>query len=300
MNTNFDKNIQELLRSHTEQPSVDCWNKISSQLDGLQMQNSSSSASQGGNASQFSQFMGSITGKTISAIVGATVIGGMIALVVVNSPENNTQTQNKTIIASEEDIQNDVSILNEEEIQTSKETIALFKGNENTNFENTIYSIGQKDTSNLTENRNILPINTVQNSIETSSVQTETENVDKTESYSKTNNKKRKPLFNNNENATVEESSENEIPQEVIDLPKFTIPNVFIPNGYYFVIEGIEQFPENELYISDRYGNVVYKKINYKNDWGAENIPNGVYFYIFKYVYKGTQFMKDGSVTIRR
>ena len=299
MNTNFDKNIQELLRSHTEQPSVDCWNKISSQLDGLQMQDSSSSASQGGNASQFSQFMGSIAGKTISAIVGAAVIGGIIALVVVNSPEDNTQTQNEIIIASE-DIQNDVSILNEEEIQTSKETIALFKGNENTNFENTTYSIGQKDTSNLTENRNVQPINTVQNSVETSNVQIEPENVDKTETYSKANNKKRKPLFNTNENAAVEESSENEIPQEVKDLPKFTIPNLFTPNGYYFVIEGIEQFPENQLYIYDRYGNVVYKEINYQNNWGAENISSGVYFYIFKYVYKGTQFMKNGSVTIRR
>jgi len=304
MKNNFDKNIQKLLNSYAEKPSAECWNKILSQLDALQMPDSNVGSASSGN---ISQFMGSIAGKVVSTIVGAAVVGGIITLVVLNTPENDTQTQNKLAIFSEE-MQEKLSIFNEEEkTRTSNESVASFKENKNTTFENIIRSQDEyKDTENFAESRSAQATNTTQNVTTTPTVQQETENVTKTETVSKTDTKRRRPFFNSNSNEPIidDEIANNEIPQEVKNLPKFIIPNIFTPNGDgsndYFVIENIEQFPENQLYICNRYGKVVYEKTNYKNDWGAENLPDDVYFYKFDFIYNGTQSTRTGSVTVKR
>ena len=56
-----------------------------------------------------------------------------------------------------------------------------------------------------------------------------------------------------------------------------------------FIIKNIDKFPESELLIMNRWGDVVYKKTGYQNDWdGAPNngvvmygnrVPEGSYFY---------------------
>jgi gliding motility-associated-like protein/uncharacterized repeat protein (TIGR01451 family) len=64
-----------------------------------------------------------------------------------------------------------------------------------------------------------------------------------------------------------------------------TIPNVFTPNG-----DGkndafeIPQLPagDNEMMIMNRWGNSVYQKKNYHNDWTGEGLNEGTYFYILK------------------
>lgn len=72
------------------------------------------------------------------------------------------------------------------------------------------------------------------------------------------------------------------------------IPNGFSPNGDgtndFFVIDGIGEFPGNILYIYNRWGNLVYKKKEYANQWDGrsnvngvmfgEELPNGTYYYI--------------------
>ena len=70
--------------------------------------------------------------------------------------------------------------------------------------------------------------------------------------------------------------------------------NLFSPNGDgdndLFVIEGLNFF-SNTLEIYNRWGNIVYKKTNYQNDWNGvaegskilkkgEKLPSGTYFYI--------------------
>ena len=72
------------------------------------------------------------------------------------------------------------------------------------------------------------------------------------------------------------------------------IPNGFSPNedgtNDTFVIDGIDGYPGNILYIYNRWGNLVYKKKEYANDWNGrsnvngvmfgEELPNGTYYYI--------------------
>jgi len=82
------------------------------------------------------------------------------------------------------------------------------------------------------------------------------------------------------------------------------IPNVFTPNSDgindYFVIRNLDIFSTNQLIITNRFGKVVFEKINYQNNWDAINIPDGVYYYVLKCRIKNSDFVKTGMVTIAR
>jgi gliding motility-associated-like protein len=62
------------------------------------------------------------------------------------------------------------------------------------------------------------------------------------------------------------------------------IPNVITPNGdganEFFKIKNTEYFSSIGLTIYDRWGKLVYSSSNYKNDWKAEGLNDGTYFYI--------------------
>jgi gliding motility-associated-like protein/uncharacterized repeat protein (TIGR01451 family) len=74
----------------------------------------------------------------------------------------------------------------------------------------------------------------------------------------------------------------------------FFIPQGFSPNddgvNDVFEIRGISFFPDNDLTVINRWGNVVYKKKHYLNTWdgttdigieiGGNKLPEGTYYYI--------------------
>jgi hypothetical protein len=55
---------------------------------------------------------------------------------------------------------------------------------------------------------------------------------------------------------------------------------------------------EIELYIYNRWGNLVHKDLNYKNDWDAPGLPDGVYYYQFKRASSKT--FEKGSIAVKR
>ena len=73
-----------------------------------------------------------------------------------------------------------------------------------------------------------------------------------------------------------------------------TIPEIFTPNSDSYndlwEIKGIEFYPNNQVQIFNRWGNKVYDKRGYKNDWagtpnvndktGGDKLPAGTYFVI--------------------
>lgn len=105
---------------------------------------------------------------------------------------------------------------------------------------------------------------------------------------------------------------------------KLKIPNVFTPNGDgindYFIIEnnpseagnnndtrGFEYDsynPINDYYIRtkltifNRWGRIVYKSSDYKNDWDGGNLPDGNYFYVIECIGEYENHRYQGSVTI--
>ena len=84
------------------------------------------------------------------------------------------------------------------------------------------------------------------------------------------------------------------------------ITNVFTPNGDGFndtwFIEGSEYYPKCEVHVYNIYGQEVYYKVGYTNDWnGTYNntpLPDGTYYYIFKTT--ETSAAIKGSVEILR
>ncbi|HLP11052.1 MAG TPA: gliding motility-associated C-terminal domain-containing protein [Flavobacteriales bacterium] len=62
-----------------------------------------------------------------------------------------------------------------------------------------------------------------------------------------------------------------------------TIPNTITPNndGFNDVFEilGISEYPGNKVTIYSRNGAKVFEASEYKNDWDAGNVPDGVYMY---------------------
>jgi gliding motility-associated-like protein len=73
------------------------------------------------------------------------------------------------------------------------------------------------------------------------------------------------------------------------------LPSGFSPNGDgindTFVIPWISEYPDNALFIYNRWGNLVYKARGYQNTWdgrgnlttsvmGGDQLPEGTYFYL--------------------
>ena len=62
------------------------------------------------------------------------------------------------------------------------------------------------------------------------------------------------------------------------------IPNVFTPNddGYNEFFKVLNIKPNTQIIITNRWGVKVFESDDYQNDWRADNLPEGVYFYTIK------------------
>lgn len=62
------------------------------------------------------------------------------------------------------------------------------------------------------------------------------------------------------------------------------VGNAYSPNGDgkndIFFINFIEQYPDNVVYLFNRWGNKIFEAQSYKNDWDFENVPSGTYYYV--------------------
>ena len=98
---------------------------------------------------------------------------------------------------------------------------------------------------------------------------------------------------------------------------EFLIPNAFSPNddgvNDYLVISGVENVNRSTLTVFNRWGNLVYesKDTKYNNGWdGTSNVsnmvsigqdlPNGVYFYIYTVYVDGEMKEYNGYIELRR
>ena len=86
--------------------------------------------------------------------------------------------------------------------------------------------------------------------------------------------------------------------------------NAITPNGdglndvfiFDFLETNLEQFPDNELVVFNRWGDIVYEAKPYNNDWGGTNqkgtdLPQGTYYYILRLDITERIILK-GDVTI--
>ncbi|MEM6318518.1 MAG: gliding motility-associated C-terminal domain-containing protein [Bacteroidota bacterium] len=75
-----------------------------------------------------------------------------------------------------------------------------------------------------------------------------------------------------------------------VPCPMLEIMNGFSPNNDgindFFAIKGVQDFPDNELKIFNRWGAAVFEQRGYKNKWDGtfkdRLLPDGTYFYLFE------------------
>ena len=81
----------------------------------------------------------------------------------------------------------------------------------------------------------------------------------------------------------------NEDEDEVTIIRTILPPQAFSPNGDgindIFRIKGLEDYPDNRIEIINRWGNIIYIKAPYLNEWdgkttAGKDLPEGTYFYI--------------------
>ena len=85
------------------------------------------------------------------------------------------------------------------------------------------------------------------------------------------------------------------------------LPTGFSPNGDgkndLFVVHGLEIYPDNELVIYNRWGNIVNSFSGYNNNWdgtsnNGQTLPNGTYFVIL--TINGEDIVLKGYVDLRK
>jgi gliding motility-associated-like protein len=88
----------------------------------------------------------------------------------------------------------------------------------------------------------------------------------------------------------------------------FEFDNLITPNGDgandEWNVPGVTQFPENELQVFNRWGEVVYRQKNYDNTWQGTNeegkpLPAGAYYYVLK-LNDPRNTVYTGSISILR
>ncbi|MFN3404863.1 MAG: gliding motility-associated C-terminal domain-containing protein [Cytophagaceae bacterium] len=85
------------------------------------------------------------------------------------------------------------------------------------------------------------------------------------------------------------------------------MPTGISPNGDglndFFVVRGLEAYPNNRLVVVNRWGSTVFRSEPYKNDWygvntSGESLPDGTYFVVL--TVNGGEITLTGYVDVRR
>lgn len=84
------------------------------------------------------------------------------------------------------------------------------------------------------------------------------------------------------------------------------VSNLFTPNGDgvndTWYIQDILNFPDNEVFVYNIYGQQVYTKKPYLNDWdgtyNGNDLPDGTYFYVLRF--DNSDVIMKGSLDILR
>jgi len=72
----------------------------------------------------------------------------------------------------------------------------------------------------------------------------------------------------------------------VFILPPIVASNTFTPNADgindVWFIEGIDSWPNAQIFVYSRWGNKVFQATNYENDWGGDDLPAATYYYVIE------------------
>lgn len=280
----LDNQIQQALQGYSETPSNACWDKLSAQLDHLTPQGPSMSSSTGHAWSSWA----------VKAGITAAAVAGITTAVLLLKPDHITNVSPAP----------DTALTT----TTIQDTLPETTMPSATVTNNTAPAEEIPITHNTSCNEPATPVTAIPvaettpepatapaalPAKETATAPTATRTPATTAST---------PVKPTAPAATGQEYEEEEPVANT--LPEIFIPNIITPNGDgyndCFEISGNDNTGLNHLIVFTSGGKVIFSKENYHNEWCPDNIANGVYYYYFKYTFQGEQYMRKGSVTIKR
>lgn len=312
--------LKNIVDNMTETPSDNCWAMLEQQLE-VVMPNSPS-ASEGAantatsNSATMSQSVattgvskGAVAWITAGAIAAATTVAGIAWTI--SRPDKTVQSKtnysNTKSVVIQDSVYQDIEVKEEKKVVENIPSIQDFlvsttssPNRENENLSNFPTSVSTHSpqvtpvitTLPLTSN---VPTQPQANIVSSSQVSQSEENFPITQEETAI----LQPAVSQELIVASEEPTALEEP--AVEL---TIPNIFTPNGDgfndQFVIENIEYCSESRLTIRNSRGNVVYDKLNYQNDWTADDLPDGIYYYTFTYILNEETQKVKGNIAIKR
>ncbi|MBO4739216.1 MAG: gliding motility-associated C-terminal domain-containing protein [Bacteroidales bacterium] len=292
----FDEQIRQDLSQYKSIPPDRCWNRLSSQLDNLPMPQHSVVHS----------FVSSIAFKVaLACVVGAVAVATFFFI---NQSDKDNQ---------EFDTNGGVVVADTLPMSDVQETVQLSDNNEQLPIMTKHRPILKKDT--------ILDFYTNQSEEVESEKQVEptlVHDIGETTTENQEPNIKVEKIPTSNQQSEVAKNYQDEIRQETLQdksseedfaiadegektkQPELFIPNIITPNGDgyndCFEIQGKENTGLNHLIVFTNLGRVVFEQQHYNNNWCGDNLPDNVYYYYFKFTYEGEQYLRKGSITIKR
>ena len=312
--------LKNIVDNMTETPSDNCWAMLEQQLE-VVMPNSPS-ASEGAantatsNSATMSQSVattgvskGAVAWITAGAIAATTTVAGIAWTI--SRPDKTVQSKtdysNTKSVVIQDSVYQDIEVKEEKKVVENIPSIQDFlvsttssPNRENENLSNFPTSVSTHSpqvtpvitTLPLTSN---VPTQSQANIVSSSQVSQSEENLPITQEETAIS----QPAISQESIVASEEPIALEEP--AVEL---TIPNIFTPNGDgfndQFVIENIEYCSESRLTIRNSRGNVVYDKLNYQNDWTADDLPDGIYYYTFTYILNEETQKVKGNIAIKR
>lgn len=306
-----DNDLRQILENVEVKPSARCWEAIEGNLAAGAGATAAGKAAVGKSAAGLT----STATKTIIGSIIGVVAAGAITTAVWLSNKQNTQPSEKVVATTEQ--------VNERPTENTPEIISAPETDLQTNAQNAVY---QQETaksstdgaSSLPQNASITQTATIPQTVgNTSSApqQSPTPTTVTPQKVTLTATHTPKPNAATSSPTTtsspVPSASRTEDPVlanhneiEYVQPVSIEIPNVFTPNGDgfndIFVIKGIENCEKSRLLIKNRMGAVIFQTSNYQNNWNADNIPDGTYYYQFSYSFNGIMQTRNGTLTIMR
>lgn len=297
--------LKNIIESMSETPSEHCWEQIAQQLNAVMpTQVPTSEAIQPTTSSVATQMsvhtVSSVSLKTIISwiIVGSLVISLVIggALWLSSSIDNSSPLQNNSQLITinvdsvrSDSVSNvDVVIKNEFVKKTIDSIVVIDK--EIPQVSHSI--ISSEEISMFVEDKSVLESECTSSNPQDLMVDLDKDSV---REFSEQTNVE---LLNE---INREEDRKEKVEELLIEL---RIPNIFTPNNDglndVFEIENLEYCTESRLIIRDGKGRVVLDKLNYANDWQGDDLPEGVYYYVFSYTLQGKTRSIRGNLTLKR
>lgn len=307
-------NIKDLLENAQEMPTGRCWESIEQQLSVMMP---SSPASQGAASGQqvASGIKGSLMQKSAAfwvkaaAVTVSSIAVTTVAVVtIINVSQNHSTPNASTQPIPSEDIT--VVAENDSLLSATEENSVINSSSENKIKQNDKSAVFESTPTTIQTNKTINQIAGTGN-------------------ISTNNQSPVKPILEpklpstslSNSSVKPAISSQSTIPQNLREDPVIQnmdqdeqldfstpiileIPNVITPNGdgynEKFVISGIEQCDKSRLIIRNKNGKIVYQTLGYENNWGADGLEAGIYYYQFYYTIHNIEEIRSGTLTVIR